>query len=171
MKKLLLIKFSIIFCIFFSACQSSMKTPSTLIELPNAIDPSYQQSDDGIFQLTYKLKAQYPAKDIIYKISKQLGTNGWQQLSRDYFNSSLTSSHVQGCTNFIATKNNPHQKVYQWRAQWDDTKDTIVGYEFTYNYPKDKTPDLSELKIRAYHIPAALVAKKELKSPPRLTQE
>jgi len=164
MKQIFSIKSLIAFCILLSACQSNANMPETLIKLPNAINPKYQTTDTGIFQLNYTLKAQYPAKDIIYNISKQLGTNGWQQLSKDYFNRSLTSSHIQGWTNHINAKKSPHQKIYEWKAQWNHANGDIVGYEFTYSYPTDKTPNLSELTINAYHIPAQ--SKEGLKAPP-----
>jgi hypothetical protein len=117
----------------------------------------------GRDQLTYTVQESYPATDVLAFISDSLREKHWKPLRYDLWNPKIPSSHVSGWTGFDDTTVMPHQKVYQWMAQWENDKHDVVCYALQYRYPKQHTnlepeQDMQTLHVTAICIPAKIAA-------------
>lgn len=148
--------------IFLTNCsRQSSQNPNdysdALIVIPSATKVHYYRKVGGIDQVTYQLKEEYPASNIISEISEKLEKNGWQPLEEDFLNPGLPSSHVRGWTDFVDGTRKPEIKVHQWLAQWKDKQVNIVAYVFLYEYTINDRPNLSTLKVYASYFPTSIV--------------
>jgi hypothetical protein len=144
----------------FSGCDKSLEKkppnyPEALILLPNAIDVKYYPLG-GSFQLTYKIKANYPATELIETISTKLKQDKWNALKEDCLNPGLPSGHIRGWTSFEDATKKPTQTVHQWLADWENESGDILRYGFQYRYEKNKNENLNNLIVTAIFIPVTL---------------
>lgn len=110
----------------------------------------------GMDQLSYELKVDYPAADVIVWISDQLKAKGWQAREEDYRDPGLPTSNVRGWTQWADATVQPQATVDQWGGQWEDGSGDITEYFLIYKYPPG---DRYTLTVHAVFTPARLAKK------------
>jgi hypothetical protein len=131
-----------------------------LLVTPSASEVKYAELD-GTDQLTYTVQESYPAAEVLAFISDSLRRKRWKPLRHDLWNPKIPSSHVRGWTVIDDATGMPHQRVYQWLAQWENDKHDVVSYALQYRYPKQDTnlePEhhMRTLRVTAIYIPAKI---------------
>jgi len=129
--------------------------PDALILLPNATNIKYYELG-GSLQLTYKVKADYPATKVIETISNKLNQDKWHILKEDFLNPGLSSSHVKGWSSYENVTKSPTQIDHLWKADWENQLGDIVTYVFLYQYGKKESKDLNNLTVYGIFISAPL---------------
>jgi hypothetical protein len=130
--------------------------PQALILPPSATEVKYYQLG-GTFQMTCKVRTDYPAADLIALISNELKQLNWQALKEDYLNPGLSSSHVRGWSSFVGGTKEPNQIVDQWLSDWENQAGEIVRYGLRYQYESVDRKDRRHLTVTAIFVPAPLV--------------
>jgi hypothetical protein len=111
-------------------------------------------------QLTYHVRARFPASAVIGWISYQLSRKGWRALTRDYLDPGIPTSQVRGWAYSVdATNPKKRLSVHQWIGDWKDKSGDVVRYAFRYTYPYHGTPDLTHLHVIAIYVTAPVVKK------------
>ena len=148
-------------CVLSGVCYgqaaSDDKHSDSLVVVSGGLNPIFVNYADGRQQVTYTCDAAYPAEDVLAYISKELELNEWKPLKDDFLNSGVSSSHVNGWSDFEDTTKHPSTHVYQWVADWENEAHDIVRYGLDYRSPVASTRDLRTLRVVALYIPAAIV--------------
>lgn len=157
---LIVILLSLVIILNICGCGKSeqkkpMNFPDALILLPNATNVKYYEIY-GSLQLIYKMKADYPAADVIEAISAKLKQDKWEVLKQDFLNPGISSSHVSGWSSYKDARKKPTQTVHQWLGDWENESGDILRYGFTYQYENNEHKDLTNLTVIAIFIPAPL---------------
>ena len=164
MKHVIVIGFAALLGVACFAQQGSQRAEhqDCLLVAPFAAEVKYAKFQ-GRDQLTYTMQESYPATDVLAFISDSLRKKHWKPLRYDLWNPKTPSSHVRGWTGFDDATVMPHQKVYQWMAQWENDKHDVVSYTLQYRYPKQDANlepghDMRTLQVMAIYIPAKIAA-------------
>ena len=152
--------FSFIALLCISGCGGAeqkrpVNYPDALILLPNATDVKYYELG-GSLQITYKIKADYPAASVIEGISNKLKQDNWHILKEDFLNPGSPSSHVSGWSSYENATKSPTQIDHLWKADWENKSGDIVTYAFLYQYGKKENKDLNNLTVYGIFISAPL---------------
>jgi hypothetical protein len=144
-----------------SACRQQVPHYSdALMVYPEATQVHWAKFN-GTDQLIYQIKVDYPADDVLFWISDQLKTMGWQARDEDYWNPGQPTSKVRGWTQFADATVQPQATVDAWVGQWENGSGDIAEYALKYQYPPG---DRYTLMVMAVLTPADL-AKKVPKNP------
>lgn len=135
--------------------KKSANYPDALILLPNATNVKYYELG-GSLQLTYKVKVDYPASNVIEAISNKLGQDKWHILKEDFLNPGSSSSHVGGWYSYENATKSPTQIDHLWKADWENQAGDIVTYVFLYQYGKNERKDLNNLTVYGIFISSPL---------------
>ena len=160
--KVLLIVFSAfwILPLILDAGTDEKTHSDALIVLEDATQVKYTKSG-SCDQVNYSLKREYPAQDVIDAISSRLSERGWEPLKESWMNPGLENSHVRGWGNFGDATTDPHSTVFQWSADWQNSKGDMVSYFLQYRDPEEilfpKKPKTDELSVFASYSPEAVV--------------
>lgn len=154
----------IIGCLLAYGCSSSneneaLKYSDSLIVVSGAKNVHYTKLY-GTDQIFYIVKTEYPAISVLQEISQKLQIRGWKPLKEDYLNPGMSSSHVQGWSDFIDMKNNT---VYQWLAQWENNNKDIIWCTLRYSYPRKGKVNLNDLTVSLVFIPGKLAVEEKSK--------
>jgi len=109
----------------------------------------------GSLFVAYRLTEEYPARNAIERVSSHLRTLGWVPLKEDWLNPGLPSSHVRGWTDYVDRTANLVRHVYQWSAEWQDSRGNLVDYSLRYECPEPGPSDLRSLWVTGLWYPAA----------------
>lgn len=155
----------VLFC-GLSACRQQVPHYSdALMVYPEATQVHWAKFN-GTDQLIYQIKVDYPADEVIFWVSDQLKTKGWQARDEDYWNPGQPTSKVRGWTQFADATVQPQATVDAWVGQWENGSGDIAEYVLRYQYPPG---DRYTLTVMAVLTPADL-AKKAPKMPRRQEQ-
>jgi hypothetical protein len=140
-----------------SARRAHTNTPSQgLIVLPGAKKVINGRFGPGV-QVSYQMKAAYPAKTVIDDISRRLAKLGWTPVM------DKSSSHVRGWTSFFLNDTTTHgsiQDVWQWSADWKNRDGEMVEYGLRYTLDdseytsKSPPPGDDTLLVHCLYLPA-----------------
>jgi len=164
------------FMVFFSTCiyagQGSPK-PNVSVAPYFVVAPGatgvWQTTFQGKEQITYHIRSEYPAEDVVATIKERLKQLGWEPLKEDWLNPGLPSSLTRGWAYYEDFSTKPHTSVRSWNADWQNGSQDILAYMLTYTCPDNQcasTRDLYDLRVIGIHIPADL-AKRIKASIPR----
>jgi hypothetical protein len=142
----------------FSQTANTDKHSDSLILASGGNNPSYKNYSDGRQHLIYTCEVDYPTKDVVAFVSKELQVKNWKPLKEDFMNPKLPSSHVSGWADFEDDRANPSTHVYQWMADWENEAHDIVRYSLEYRSPAASTRDLHTLRVIALYIPAPVAS-------------
>lgn len=117
------------------ACKGSV--PAALIQLEGAKEIK-KYSLSGMDVMEYKLKVEYPAKNIIGDVSKQLEGTGWKPLPYLFLYPKYKSSNVEGWSVFPDPPKKAARMIYEWSGNWQDAGRNVVIYTFRYVDPYEK---------------------------------
>jgi hypothetical protein len=140
------------------AKHASESRPSFFVVTHGATEVK-QSRWQGHDQIVYRIRASYPADNLLNTITVRLGQLGWRPLKEDWLNPGLPSSHVRGWTYYEDETTKPSTSVRAWGAQWENGAHDILEYMLEYRCPGDlgsSTYDLHDLQVIAIHIPADL---------------
>jgi hypothetical protein len=157
MKKLFCLS-ALLLIAFFCGCQAKpSQNPkdysSSLIVLPGASSINYARVNKTD-QVTYNLKAEYPATEIINQLLKKTADAGWSPLKEDFLNPGLPTSVVRGWSDYEDMSKKPNTKVHSWQTDWQNISGDVLIYGFKYRYPINTQPDMSSMAVVAIYIPA-----------------
>ncbi len=158
MKKL---SFSLaLLAILISSCQTKANQDpknysESLIVLAGATNISYAKVDNTD-QVTYNLKAAYPAPEFIDQLLKKTNDMGWTPLKEDFLNPGLPTSIVRGWSDYEDASRKPNTKVHSWQTDWQNKNGDVLIYGLKYRYPLNSQPDMSSMNVFAIYIPAKL---------------
>lgn len=136
--------------------------PPSLVVYPQGEDVAFHQRGE-IWEVYYKVEAEYPAEDVLRFIKDSLKRQGWQPLREDYLNPGILSSHETGWDEYFDATTTPETKVHQWLAQWKNQNGDVVWYGLLYRYEKGKEPNLDTVKVFSSYNPAN-IAEKQLRA-------
>ena len=155
----------VVFCFFFlvlscteKSSQSASDYSGSLVILTNASNVKYYKIN-GTDQVSYKLIAQYPAKDTISELNNRLKTKGWEPLKNDWLNPEIPTSHERGWTNFIDGTKDPNLEVHSWNSNWTNEKEDILTFALRYSYPVKTKSNMLELNVIGIYVPEELAKK------------
>lgn len=138
--------------------------PSCFVIAPGATRVSRTEFQ-GKDQLTYRVEASYPARNILKLVTGRLRTLGWVGLKEYWLNPGLPSSLIRGWDYFEDQTTRPATSVRAWQADWENRRHDILVYILEYRCP-DKlcasTAEIHDLRVTAIHVPADLA--KQIKS-------
>ena len=141
----------------FSICDEAHS--GTLIVLEDATQVKYVKSGE-CDQVTYSLKGQYPAQDVIDAISTQLSEKCWEPLKESGMNPGLENSHVRGWE-ILAMQQPIHIAQFFNGQQIGKIKGDVVSYFLQYRNSEEnlflRKPKTNELSVFASYSPEAVV--------------
>jgi hypothetical protein len=121
--------------------------PDALIEIKDAKDVSYLtcQYPNGWQpnQVTYSLKKDYPAADVIKEISEALSHKGWQALKKDMLKSNTASTMWNWERQTVPLKNGEQMLLLTWSGEWRNPKGDFVNYILSYTRPLAGNTDIT----------------------------
>lgn len=135
--------------------QSTAGYSDSLLVYPGAKSVNFSKYK-GTGQVTYRVREEFPASNVLTFISHQLEEKGWEPLQYSYLNSDIPSSRIRGWTEFVDSRKPTEQIVHQWSADWKDPSANIVTYVLRYNYPKGQRANLTDLEVVGIYMPAPL---------------
>ncbi len=149
--------FIVLIVVTLLGCQTkSIQDPKnysdSLIVLSGATNINYAKVNKTD-QVTYNLKADYPAAEIINQLLKKLGNMGWTPLNEDFLNPGLPTSFVRGWSDYEDISKKPNMKVHSWLSDWQNRNGDVLVYGLRYQYPINAQPDMSSMNIVAIFIP------------------
>ena len=141
----------------FSGCKESI--PDVFVIPAEATERDYI-SFQGANYVSFQLEERYPASEPIRQISDSLEKKGWQPLKEMFLHPAEPSSLVTGW-NYLEDKK-ANQFVYEWSADWKDSRNNILSYTFRYIDRLEKyrqstfvlRPNSNQLKVSAIYMPA-----------------
>lgn len=152
----------ILICAAANLCPAQTASPAkhsdALIVVPGAIRPDYVNLSGDRQQLSYTIKLQYPARDVLSVLANQLTKRNWKPLKEDFLNPGLPTSNVRGWTFFEDGTEHPAAYVRQWMGDWANEAHDMVTYVLQYRSADTSTRDLRTLQVIAIYIPARTVA-------------
>lgn len=122
----------------------------------------------GKDQIIYNVQSEYPADDVLSKITARLKKLGWEPLKEDWLNPGLPSSHIRGWTYFEDETTTPATSVRAWGAEWENGAHDILEYHLEYRCPGklcSSTYDLHDLRVVAIRVPADLAKRMKVGIP------
>lgn len=140
-----------------SYAMDANKYSDSLIIVSGAKEVRYEKFG-GTDQVLYIVKDNYPAQSSLAEINKKLSFKGWKPLSEDYLNPGEPSSHVRGWTSGIDAQKAQRKVVYQWLAQWENSRHDILWCVLRYTFPEKGQEDLNTLRVVMRFIPAKIAA-------------
>jgi hypothetical protein len=114
-----------------------------------------------LHEITYQVRAPYPAAKVIEAVQAELRTKGWLPLADDPLNPGIRSSHVEGWSSFEDDSVKPHCTVYRWMADWVNLDGDILRFAFSYRSAGGEVEDLDELHVVGTFTPSK-IARQEL---------
>jgi hypothetical protein len=146
-----------------SWCQQSPNgddrtTPSFFVVVPRATGVK-QSVFQGKDQIIYHVQSEYPADDVLSRISARLKKLGWEPLKEDWLNPGLPSSHIRGWTYYEDETTKPATSVRAWNADWESSTHDILIYILDYTCADNQcssTLNLRDLRVVAIRVPADL---------------
>ena len=128
---------------------------NVLIQLEGADNIFVYTRDDGSVQLSYIVKEQYPATQVIKKISNKLTEMNWKPLKEDLLNPGILSSHTKGWEKFEDLSQKQSKIIKQWIGDWKNKDGNTVRYVLVYQNKKDENENLSLLQVNAIYLPVS----------------
>jgi hypothetical protein len=134
-----------------------------IVVYPNATDVHF--SKYGLAdQVTYRVRAKFPATPVIDWISQKLREAGWKPLTNDFLNPDLPSSLMRSWQDGLLAPKKPWVCVHQWIGDWEDRSGDIVNYAFRYKEPPSPEVQCSshastDLAVFAVYYPKDAVRK------------
>ena len=146
--------------VIISSCQmTSNQDPKnysgSLIVLSGATNINYAKVNDTD-QVTYNLKAAFPAPEVIDQLLKKTSDMGWTPLKEDFMNPGLPTSIVRGWSDYEDASKKPNTKVHSWQTDWQNKNGDVLIFGLKYRYPLNSQPDMSSMNVVAIYIPAKL---------------
>jgi len=127
-----------------------------MVIVPHALHIQRRKLDSGI-QLTYQMRASYPAQNVLHAIITRLNALGWKPLRHDFLNPGLLSSYVRGWLYYEDHATQPYTSVRVWQADWQDAEQEVVTYRLEYRCAENEcssTANLVDLQLVGLHVPA-----------------
>ncbi len=127
-----------------------------MVIVPHAVHIQRHKLDSGV-QLTYQIRASYPAQNVLHTINTRLHALGWKPLRDDFLNPGLPSSHVRGWLYYEDHATQPYTSVRVWQADWQDAEQEVVTYRLEYRCAENEcssTANLVDLQVVGLHVPA-----------------
>jgi hypothetical protein len=152
--------------LFGAACRSHaaepprMQLPPSIVVPAGATDVHPETKPDGETGVTYTVREEFPADDVLRQIRAGLPAPEWRPLSDDWLNPGMRSSQERGWTNFSDLTKTPRSEVHQWLAQWQDSRGNVVVYALRYDSKAREgrddmsRPDNTNLHVAAVWVPA-----------------
>ncbi len=129
--------------------------PAALVVLRDAANVRF--SKRGLSdQLTYRVRAKFPASTVIGRISQKLRERGWNALAYDFLGPGSTPSQMRVWQERLAGTTKPWACLQQWIGDWKDSSGNIVRYAFRYRQ-RCGSRDSSGLEVIALYYPEAAV--------------
>ena len=125
-----------------------------MVIVPHAVHIQHHKLDSGV-QLTYKIRASYPAQNVLHTINTRLHALGWKPLRDDFLNPGLPSSHIRGWLYY--EDHATYTSVRVWQADWQDAEQEVVTYRLEYRCAENEcssTANLVDLQVVGLHVPA-----------------
>lgn len=146
--------------IIVASCQSKpSQNPKdysdSLLVLNNATNIFYAKVNQTD-QVSYNLKADYPATEVINTILKNAEGKGWIPLKEDFLNPELPTSFVRGWSDYEDVSRKPNTKVHSWQTDWQNKNNDVLIIGLKYCYPLNSQPDMSSMTVNVIYIPAKL---------------
>lgn len=135
--------------------QDPKKYSESLIILSGATNIDYAKVNKTD-QVTFNLKADYPAAGIIDQLLKGTSDMGWTPLKEDFLNPGLPTSIVRGWSYYEDASRKPYTKVHSWQTDWQNKNGDVLIYRLRYRYPLNSQPEMSSMSVIAIYIPAPL---------------
>jgi hypothetical protein len=126
---------------------------SSFVVVPGAVDVSHYDLKGDRKQLSYGIRAEYPAQKVLDTIKRKLKQRGWTPQPEDYFNPGLKSSILRGWTYYEDDTTDPRTSVREWQADWR-RRSELVTYILEYRCANNgcaSTSELRELRIVAIY--------------------
>jgi hypothetical protein len=105
-------------------------------------------------QVTYRVRAKFPASTVIRRISQKLRERGWNALAYDFLGPGSTPSQMRVWQERLTATTKPWVCLRQWIGDWKDSSGDIVRYAFRYRQ-RCGSHDSSDLEIEALYYPEA----------------
>ena len=146
--------------VLVSGCQTKANQDpknysESLIVLSGATNINYAKVNNTD-QVTYNLRAAYPAPEVTDQLLKKTNDMGWTPLKEDFMNPGLPTSIVRGWSDYEDASRKPNTKVYSWQTDWQNKNGDVLIYGLKYRYPLNSQPDMLSLNVVAIYIPAKL---------------
>src|SRR5262245_25783641 len=147
--------------------------PAAFVVVKDARDVSLPKDpiDSNSLSVSYKVKAVYPASDVITEIRTRLEASGWKPLPREGVSRMMPSSLKVGWRSHVLDR--PVHESFVWSAQWGNSAGDAVSYTLMYSSgqppvgresPKPDNDDLSvhaslnrNKLVRTVDLPSSLI--------------
>ena len=133
-----------------------------MVLLDGAQELQYFKNHDSVGrtdseQISYIITAEYPAEDVVCKVTEHLAKHGWRALRRTHDDSRTPSSFVQGWRQTVNRRGRPDEyHVDLWDAEWVNADGDLLSYSLTYRYPAKGSRDTSRMRIGGLWTPNRL---------------
>ena len=133
-----------------------------MILLDDAQELQYFKNHDTVGraeseQISYIVTAEYPAEDVVCKVTEHLAKHGWRALRRTHDDSRTPSSFVQGWRQTINHRGRPDEFIIDlWDAEWVNADGDLLSYSLTYRSPGKGPRDTSRMRIGGLWTPNRL---------------
>jgi hypothetical protein len=136
--------------------------PAELIVYDRAINVRHTERRNGTHEVSYQMRAVYPADSVVLAIHSALPAVRWQPLTEDWLNPGNPSGNSRGWSTFTDGTKRPNTFVHIWWSQWKDDVGNLIEYALRYDSslpPEEyrEKPDSEVLNVTAWFFPAAVV--------------
>ncbi len=140
--------------------------PKSLFAVKGATDVEYLecQYPNGWQpdQVIYRVKASYPASDVIAELSNALARDRWQALKTDQVKSKEPPVTLWKWKRKIVSANNRQLVILTWSGQWRSPSGEFLNYILSYTRPlgtqtlppKDEDLNVSDLDVMGMFVRA-----------------
>ncbi len=111
------------------------KTISSEMWVPKDAKEVHYYMLGGRYQIGYKVKMCYPAKEFIDGMVNEMTRRGWKRLEIDYLNPGLKMNYARTPAEwsyFIDATKKKEEDVWQWIDDWEDDLKNIIRYSLRY---------------------------------------
>lgn len=117
---------------------SAEDSASALIILEGSTEVHFSEGEETS-QVTYFVRACFPADDLLSQLNNRLVEQGWSLRSESFFNPEIKSSLTRGWVEYLDSAGTESRIVYRWSAHWTNHDQEVVQFTLKYSCPQSAT--------------------------------